>query len=168
MLWHHFLSHPCPLTSPQLSPHYTSNQMATSHFSLKTMSQTKTSNFLPIFSSWCSNTCRIYEQVILQGWFWTHLGLFSPWRFNEWIPLIVPTLFSYYIGPHSAPIAHVLRAAYLLTIKIYSSGSLSHRSGGKTLYRLTSRTLCFQFHETFATHFPHTNLGLQLNVVLKQ
>jgi hypothetical protein len=33
--------------------------------------------------------------------FWKHLRLFSPWRFNEWIPLVVPTLFLYRIRSHS-------------------------------------------------------------------
>ncbi len=35
--------------------------------------------------------------------FWTPLGLFSPWRFNKWIPLVVLTLFSYCTRPHSTP-----------------------------------------------------------------
>ncbi len=33
--------------------------------------------------------------------FWTTSKLFSPWKFSELIPLVVPTLFSYCTGPHS-------------------------------------------------------------------
>jgi hypothetical protein len=35
--------------------------------------------------------------------FWTILGLISLWKFSEWIPLVVPTLFSYCTWPHSTP-----------------------------------------------------------------
>jgi hypothetical protein len=44
----------------------------------------------------------INKRYFLNG-FWTPLGLFSTWRFNEWILSIVSTLFSYCIKSHSTP-----------------------------------------------------------------
>jgi hypothetical protein len=102
-LWHHFLSHPHFSTSLQLSLHYTLKQMVTSHFSLKITNHTKILKFLLILSNWRSNACHIYLQVVLLGFFWTSLKLFSPWIFSKWIPSIVPTLFSYRIRSHSTP-----------------------------------------------------------------
>jgi len=37
---------------------------------------------------------------------------------------------------------------------------------GETLYWFKSRALCFQFRDTFATYFPHTNLELQLQAIV--
>jgi hypothetical protein len=50
------------------------NQMATSRFSSKTKIQIRTSNFLLIPLSWCSNTCHIYQQVVLRTWFLNTFG----------------------------------------------------------------------------------------------
>jgi hypothetical protein len=57
--------------------------MATSHFSSKTKSQTKTSSFFFILSSWHSNACCIYQQVVLLRWFSKVMSQSShlPWGF---------------------------------------------------------------------------------------
>ncbi len=66
-------------------------------FFLKNYELNQYFEFYFILSSWHSNPCCIYWQVILLGCFLTCSRLFSPRRFNEWIPSIVLTLFSYCI-----------------------------------------------------------------------
>jgi hypothetical protein len=58
------------------------------------------------------------------------LGLFSPWKFNKWIPLVIPTLFSYCTLPHSTPNCTCLWNSSLLSHDQAFKGSLSHCSGG--------------------------------------
>ncbi len=91
--------------------------------------------------------------------FGTPSRLFSPWRFNEWIFPIVPTLFSYYTWPHSTPNCTCPWSMLLFSHDQTFKWSSSHCSGG-TSYRLTSHVLRLQFLETFATFFPYTNLEL--------
>jgi hypothetical protein len=120
--------------------HYTSNQMDIFRFSLKTINQTRTLNCLLIPSSWHSNICHIYRQVVFLGWFLTPLGLFSPWRFNEWTTLVVPTLLSYHTKSHSTPNCTCLWSSPLFSHDQTFRCNLSHYSGGNIV--LTHK-LCF-------------------------
>jgi hypothetical protein len=122
--------------------------MATSHFSLKTTNYIRISNSLLIPSSWHSNTCHIYWQVVFLGWFLNTFEIFSPKRFNKWIPLIVSTLFSYYTGSHSTS-----NCTYPWSNLPFPSGGVCPIIMRETLYWLINHILCFQFHDTFATHF---------------
>jgi hypothetical protein len=55
---------------------------------------------------------------------------------------------------HNPPqIACVFGTAYLLAMTKLSIG-IHPIIMAKTLYRLTSRALCFDFRKTFTTHFP--------------
>jgi hypothetical protein len=61
---------------------------------------------------------------------------------------------------HNPPqITRVLGAAYLLAMT-KPLGGISPIAVGETLYRLISRALCLQFHETFTTHFPPHQFGV--------
>jgi hypothetical protein len=88
--------------------------------------------------------------------------MFSPWRFNKWIPSIVPTLFSYHIRSHSTPNCTCLWRSPPFNHDQTFGWNSSHYSG-ESLYRVTSHVLCLWFHKTFTTHFsPH-----QFGVVTK-
>jgi hypothetical protein len=50
--------------------------MVISYFSSKTMSQNKTLRFFLILSSWHSNACCVYRQVVFLGWFVNTFGIF--------------------------------------------------------------------------------------------
>jgi len=41
--------------------------------------------------------------ILKRRWFLNLSELFSTWKFSKWIPLVIPTLFSYCIGSHSTP-----------------------------------------------------------------
>jgi hypothetical protein len=93
--------------------------------------------------------------MVLPRWFLNTFGIVSFIRFRKWIISIVSTLISYYIRPystsncvcpwHNPPLNHDQ------TFRWNSSYYM-----GETLYQFTSRFLCFQFRDAFATHFsPH-------------
>jgi hypothetical protein len=63
-------------------------------------------------------------------------------------------------------IACVLRVA-CLSAMTKLLGEIRPIVMGEALYQLTSCALSFQLCEVFITHFPHTNLELQLKVVVK-
>jgi hypothetical protein len=56
-------------------------------------------------------------------------------------------------------IAHVFEAARLLA-KTKPSSEIHPIAMGETLYRFTSRALCFQIHEAFVTHFSPHQFGI--------
>jgi hypothetical protein len=74
-----------------------------------------------------------------------------------------PQLFQlcFYIAQGHIPpqIAHVLKVAHLLAMTKPLSG-VCPIAMGEALYRLTSRTLCFQFREAFVTHFAPHQFGI--------
>jgi hypothetical protein len=76
-----------------------------------------------------------------------------------------PQLFQlcYHIAKGQIPpqIAHVLSVAYLLVMTKAFKWSLSHCSGGNTIL-IHKLPLCFQFHQTFATHFSPHQLGVAI------
>ncbi len=69
--------------------------------------------------------------------FWTPLGLFSPWRFNKWIPSIVSICFHITHGHIPPQITCVLGVAHLLTITKPKDG-IHPITVGEALYRFTS------------------------------
>jgi len=79
---------------------------------------------------------------LLTSGFWTHLGLFSPWRFGEWIPSIVLTLFSYYTRSHSTPNCTCPKSSLPLSHDQVFRWSSSHCNGG---YIVWIHKPCFMF-----------------------
>ncbi len=123
--------------------------MAISCFSSKTMSQTRASSFFPILSSWRSNTCCIYLQVIFLGWFLNTFGIVFTLKIQRVDSL---TCSNFVFILHRAKFLWLAR----LLAMTKPSGGVRPIAVEETLYWLTSYVLCFQFHETFVTHFsPH-------------
>jgi hypothetical protein len=141
MVWHHFLLHPCPPTPLQPSPHYTPNQTITSNSSSKTKRQTKTSNLFQFFQVNVLMHVAFINKRSFKDGFWTPSRLFSPWRFNEWIPLVVPTLFSYCIRPHSTPNCTCLWSGLPLSDDQAFMWNLSHCNGGSIVSIHKSRIM---------------------------
>ncbi len=119
------------------------------------MSQTKTLNFLLIPSSQYSSAC-IYGQLVFLGWFLNTFGSIFTLRIQRVGFLQLFQVCFHITQGHIPPqIARILGAAHHLTM-IKSLGGIRPIAMGEAIYRFTNHTLCFQFHETFVTHFcPH-------------
>jgi len=104
-------------------------------------------------------TLHFIDEWSFLGGFWTHLGLLSPRRFNEWIPLVILTLCSHCTWSHSTLNWMCPWCNLFLSHDLIFKWNLFHYSG-ETLYWLTSHTLCFQFHNVFATHFSPHQFGI--------
>ncbi len=72
--------------------------------------------------------------------FWTPLGLFSPYKFSEWILSIIPTLFSYCTRPHSTPNCTCPWSSLPLRHDQTFKWNSSHDSGGNII---STHTPCF-------------------------
>ncbi len=98
-----FFLHPHLLTPPHLSPHYTMNKMLFLVFPQRLWTRPRLQAFF-----WFLQIGIPMHDTFINKWsfyngFGTLSELFPPRRFNEWIPLVVPILFSYWIGSHSTP-----------------------------------------------------------------
>jgi len=80
--------------------------------------------------------------------FWDY---FHP-KFNEWIPLVISGLFSYYIGSHSTlNCTSPWNGSFFNHDQVFRWNSSNYNE--ETLHQLTSFVLCLHFHDAFATHF---------------
>jgi hypothetical protein len=102
-----------------------------------------------------------FKMVFEHLWNYFHLE-----NSTNGFPQLFQLCFHFAQGHIPPRITRVLRVAYLLAM-IKLLGGVCPIIVGETLYRLTSHILCFQFHNIFITHFPHTNLELPLKEVMK-
>jgi hypothetical protein len=93
--------------------------------------------------------------MVLWDDFWTLSRLFSPWRFNEWIPLVVATLFSYWTRPHFTPNCTCFLNDLPFSHDKAFRWSLSHYSGGIIILIHKLRFMSSILLDFCNTFFPH-------------
>ncbi len=91
-------------------------------FFFEISSLTKTSNFLLIPSSWHSNACHIYQQVVLLKWFLNTFGTIFTLKI-QWVDSFNYFNFFFILHrPHPPQITHILGVPSLLAMTKPSGG----------------------------------------------
>jgi hypothetical protein len=123
------------------------------------MNQTRTLSFYLIFSSWHSNTCRIYLQAAFLEWFLNTFKTAFTWNFLLVDFHICSTLFPYLARSHPTSNCTYPWNDLLLSHDQTFKWSSFH-CHGETLYQFPIYALCLQFCDAFATHFSSHEFGI--------
>jgi len=139
------------------------NQMATSHFYLKIMNQIRTLSFF--FSNSFKLTFQRMPHLLKSGKSGMVFEHFQNYFHPEDLMNGFLQLFQlcFHIAQSHIPpqIACVFRVARLLSMT-KPFGGVHPITMAETLYQLRSCVICFQFHDTFATHFSPHQFGVAI------